>query len=78
MAALSDSKFAGNSKTRICIAGFILYLMGIPISWRSKGRKGVTFLLSEAEFAALSEVAKEFVFQVLQSMGVRVTPPIIA
>jgi hypothetical protein len=52
--------------------------MGVPISWRSKGQKGVTLSSSEAEFVAFSEVAKEvkFVFQVLQSMGVHVTLPI--
>jgi hypothetical protein len=80
MVAFSDSNFAGNSKTRISIAGFILYLMGcVPISWRLKGEKGVTLSTSEAEFVALSEAAKvvKFVFQVLQSMGVRVTLPII-
>jgi hypothetical protein len=77
--AFSDSDFAGDSETRISIAGFILYLLGVPISWKSKGQKGVTLSSSEAEFVALSEAAKEvkFVFQVLQSMGVRVTLPII-
>jgi hypothetical protein len=36
MVAYSDSDFASISKTRISIAGFILYLMGVPISRRSK------------------------------------------
>jgi Reverse transcriptase (RNA-dependent DNA polymerase) len=77
--AYSDSDFAGDNETRISIAGFILYLMGVPISWKSKGQKSVTLSSSEAEFVALSEAAKEikFVFQVLQSMGIRVTLPII-
>ena len=39
--AFSDSDYAGDSETRISIAGFILYLMGVPISWRSKGQRGV-------------------------------------
>ena len=77
--AFSDSDYAGDSETRISIAGFILYLLGVPISWKSKGQKGVTLSSSEAEFVALSEAAKEvkFTFQVLQSMGVRVTLPIV-
>jgi hypothetical protein len=77
--AYSDSDFAGDSETRISIAGFILYLMGVPISWKSKGQKGVTLSSSEAEFVALSEAAKEvkFVYQILQSMGVRVVLPIV-
>ena len=77
--AFSDSDYAGDSETRISIAGFILYLMGVPISWKSKGQKGVTLSSSEAEFVALSEAAKEvkFVYQVLQSMGVKVRLPIV-
>jgi hypothetical protein len=77
--AFSDSDFAGDSETRISIAGFILYLMGVPISWKSKGQKGVTLSSTEAELVALSEAAKEvkFVFQVLRSMGVKVNLPII-
>jgi hypothetical protein len=79
MVAFSDSDYAGDSETRISIAGFILYLLGVPISWKSKGQKGVTLSSSEAEFVALSEAAKEvrFVFQVLRSMGVKVNLPII-
>ena len=56
--AFSDSDFAGDSETRISIAGFILYLLGVPISWKSKGQKGVTLSSSEAEFMALSELRK--------------------
>ena len=53
--------------------------MGVPISWKSKGQKGVTLSSSEAELVALSEAAQEvkFVYQVLKSMGVKVTLPII-
>ena len=77
--AFSDSDYAGDSETRISVAGFILYLLGVPISWKSKGQKGVTLSSSEAELVALSEAAKEvkFVFQVLQSMGVKVNLPIV-
>jgi hypothetical protein len=77
--AFSDSDYAGDSETRISIAGFILYLLGVPISWKSKGQKGVTLLASKAKFVALSKVAKEvkFVFQVLRSIGVKVALPIL-
>ena len=77
--AYSDSDFGGDKETRISIAGFILYLMGVPISWRSKGQKSVTLSSSEAEYVALSEAAKEvkFVYQLLVSMGMKVKLPII-
>jgi hypothetical protein len=77
--AFSNSNYAGDLETRISIAGFIFYPLGVPISWKSKGQKGVTLSSSKAKFVALSEAAKEvkFVFQVLRSMGVKVNLPII-
>ena len=68
--AYSDSDYAGDCETRISVAGFILYLMGVPISWRSKGMKMVVQSSTEAEYIALSEAAKEikFVYQVLVSL----------
>ena len=77
--AFSDSDFGGDEETRISIAGFVLCLMGVPISWRSKGMKSVTLSLSEAECVALSEAAKEieFVHQLLIGMGMKVELPIV-
>ena len=77
--AFSDSDYAGDKETRISVAGFILYLMGVPISWHSKGEKSVTLSSSEAEYVALSEAAKEvkYVYQVLASMGIQVKLPIV-
>ena len=67
---MSDSDYAGDQATRISVSSFILYLMGVAISWRSKGQKSVTLSSSETEFVALSEAAKEikFVVQILLSM----------
>ncbi len=75
----SDSDFAGDKETRISISGFVLYLMGVPISWRSKGMRSVTLSSSEAEYVALSEAVKEikFVYQLLVMMGIPVKLPII-
>ena len=75
----SDSDFAGDKETRVSIAGFVIYLMGVPICWKSKGMKSVTLSSSEAEYVALAEAAKEvkFVYQVLQSMGMKIKTPII-
>ena len=77
--AYSDSDFGGDKETRISITGFILYLMGVPISWQSKGQKSVTLSSSEAEYVALSEAAKEikFVYQLLTGMGMKVKLPIV-
>ena len=77
--AHSDSDNGTDPETRMCICGFILYFMGVPVSWRSKSAKSVTLSSSEAEFVALSEAAKEikFVCQVLESMGIKVKLPIV-
>lgn len=74
-----DSDFAGDKETRVSIAGFVVYLLGVPISWKSKGMKSVTLSSSEAEYVALAEAAKEvkFVYQLLQSMGMKIKTPII-
>jgi hypothetical protein len=45
----SNSDWAGNPENRISVTGFIIYLLGAPICWRSKGQKGVTLSSSEAE-----------------------------
>ena len=76
---LSDSEFAGNRDTRISTYGFILYLCGAPISWKSKTGRSVTLSSCEAEYVGLSELAKEVIFakQVLESMGFNVEYPII-
>ena len=58
MVMYSDSDFAGDKETRISVAGYILYLMGVPINWKSKSPKSVTLSSSEAEFIAMSEAVK--------------------
>jgi hypothetical protein len=75
----SDRDWAGNTENRISITGFIIYLLGVPISWRSKGQKGVTHSSSETEYVAMSEAVKEisFVYYHLESLGISVKLPII-
>jgi hypothetical protein len=56
------SDWAGDSETRISVTGFILYLMNVPVCWRSKSQKGVTLSSTDAEYVAMSEVVKEVKF----------------
>jgi hypothetical protein len=74
-----DSDWAGNSETRISVTGFILYLMNVPVCWRSKAQKGVTLSSSEAECVAMSEAVKEieFIYYLLQDIGIDVKLPIL-
>ncbi len=74
-----DSNYAGDADTRISVTGYCLFLMGVPVSWKSHSQKSVTLSLSEAKFVALSEAVKEvkFVVQVLQSIGIEVELPVV-
>jgi len=74
MTVFSDSDYARDTKTRISVTGFCLFLIGVPISWKSHAQRSVTLSSSEAEFVALSEAAKEikFIVQVLLSIGIEV------
>jgi hypothetical protein len=69
-----DSDWPGDSKTRISVTGFILYLMNVPVCWRSKSQKRVTLSSSEAEYVAMSEAVKEvnFIYYLLCDIGIEV------
>jgi hypothetical protein len=67
-----DSDWAGDSETRISVTGFILYLMNLPVCWRSNSQKGVTLSSTEAEYVAMSEAVKEvkFIYYLLRDIGI--------
>jgi hypothetical protein len=79
MTVFTDSEYSGDKETRLSVGGFIIFLLGVPILWKSKAQKSVTLSSAEAEFVALSEAAKEikFVVMILESMGIIVELPII-
>ena len=75
----SDRYYAKEPKTRRSVSGYILYVKGVPICWRSKAQRAVTLSSSKAEWFALSEAVKEIVFvlQLLESIHIKVKIPII-
>lgn len=75
----SDSDFAGDKEQRISVSGYILYLCGVPISWKSKGQKSVALSSTEAEYVAMSEAVKEirFVAQLMEALGTKIQYPMI-
>jgi len=79
MKAFCDSDYAGDKDTRISVTGFVIYVMGALIAWRSRGQKSVTLSSSEAEYVALSEVCTEIMFmkQILDFLKVEVKLPIV-
>lgn len=75
----SDSEYAGDKDTRISVYGYQLYFCGALIAWKSKSGKSVTLSSTEAEYFAISEIAKEAIFakNVLETMGIQLEFPII-
>jgi len=70
---------AGNMDTCISMTGYCLFLMGVPVSWKSHLQKSMMLSLSKTKFVALSEATKEvkFVVQVLQSIRIEVELPMV-
>ena len=75
----SNSEYSGDPVSRRSISGFILYVLGVPVSWQSKLQKCVSLSSSEAEYIALSEAVEEvmFVVQLLRSMKILVKYPVM-
>ncbi len=74
----SDSDWAGDKDDRKLIGGYMLFLNGVLICWRSKSQKVVSLSSSEAEFYACAEAVKEipFVVQILLFLGIPVQLPV--
>ena len=51
----TDSDWAGDKDTRQSVSGYVLFLMNVPILWKSKGQNTLALSSSEAEYYALSE-----------------------
>jgi hypothetical protein len=70
-----DRDWAGNSEKRIIITSFIVYLMNVPVCWRSNAQRGMTLSSSKAEYVAISEAVKEikFINYLLREIGIEVS-----
>ena len=79
MEGLSDSSFGEDKDLRLSAYGYVVYLCGAPVASKSKMGRSVTLSSTEAEYFAVSEVAKEILFikQLLETVGINVQLPII-
>ena len=55
----SDSDWAGDRATRRSTSGYLFYLYGGVITWRSTRQKAVTVSSTEAEYYGLTNAAKD-------------------
>lgn len=79
MNVYTDSDWAGDKDNRHSVSGYAIFLLDVPILWKSCLQRTVALSSSEAEYYAISEAAKEIklVYQILDSMNVKVTLPIV-
>ena len=78
MKMFSDSDYGGDKDARKSVTGYVLFLFGVPITWKSKAQQSVSLSSLEAEYITLSEAVKEirFVYYLLTSLGIKVEVPI--
>jgi Reverse transcriptase (RNA-dependent DNA polymerase)/gag-polypeptide of LTR copia-type len=78
MLVYSDSDWAGDKDDRKSISGYMIFLNGVLVCWRSKSQQSVALSSSEAELYACSEAAKEipFIVQILIFLGIPVKLPV--
>jgi hypothetical protein len=74
----SDSDWANDKESRKSVGGYMIFLNGVLISWRSKMQRVVSLSSAEEEFYACAEAVKEvpFIKQLLEFLGIKVSLPI--
>ena len=75
---ICDATWSSDKDDGRSVSGFIIYYMGVPISWRSRTQKHVVLSSTEAEYVGISEVVKEIMFvkQFLEELNIIVEKPI--
>ena len=72
--------YANDPETRRSVSGYIVYVHGVPVVWKSQAQQSVTLSSTEAEWFALSEAVKEVRFlqqQLCKSMQIQTQLPVI-
>jgi hypothetical protein len=72
MFSFSGSDWSGDPETCISVTGFVIYLLGASVFWRSKYQKGMALSAGKTEYVDMSEAMKEtrFIYYLLSGMGV--------
>ena len=75
--AFCDSDWAGCPDTRRSTIGFVVMLSGGPVTWKSTLKKTLALSSCEAEFMALTEVAREVIWlcRFLDELGIEYNTP---
>jgi hypothetical protein len=78
ISAYSDSDWASMENNRKSVTGFVVFVNGVLISWKSKQQEVIAKSSTEAEYIALATVCTEVIFikQLLESINIGVKTPI--
>ena len=76
--AFSDANYASDKITRRSVTGYVIFLCGNLVMWRSNMQKCVTLSSTESEYVALSMCVQDILFlkQLLESLHLNVSTPI--
>ena len=77
--AMCDSDNSGDLDTRKSVTGYLVFINGSLVAWRSRGQKTVSLSSCESEYYAMAEVAQELLYikQILEFLHVEVELPMI-
>ena len=77
--AYSDSDWVKDTKTQRSVTGYIIYLNGCAVVWKSRLQQNVTLSSLEAEYCTGSEMVQGILYvkMILEFLGVKVKLPII-
>ena len=62
LVSFADADNASKATDRRSVSGGVVMSAGGPVSWYSKTQKCVTLSTTQAEYVAMSDVAKEILF----------------
>ena len=77
--AYVDSDYASNKDDQRSITGFVIFMDGMPLSWKSKKQPTTTLSSTEAEYVAVTHCSTEiqFILHLLKELHQKVPDPVI-
>ena len=72
-----DSDYAGDLESKRSVTGYLVFVNGCLIAWRSKQQKVTSLSSCESKYYAITEVASEMLYikQIFEFMGIEIQQP---
>ena len=74
-----DAEWAGDEETRLSVSGYVMFLNGSLINWRSRAQQSVTLSSCESEYVSLAEAVRDLKYcrMMCEGVGLIVKLPMI-